>query len=175
MSFTLEGAIRHQRGPASGGVPLMHRGANRLATVLSITAVATERCHQDRAARLLLHDALHHDLVEVRPMIPAVPSGTRHNLFLRLLVAVVAPIAVNTRAIARGQAGRKAQALGSGRGHEAVECGDLLGMVSGRLVPIRPCDYHGILVYQSVSGSICKRTMSLREKKIGWRGGWRRK
>jgi hypothetical protein len=51
-----------------------------------------------------------------------------NNLFLRLLVAVVAPIDVKTRAIEMGKAGRKAQALGSGRGHEAVEFGDPIGI-----------------------------------------------
>jgi hypothetical protein len=45
ISFTIEGAIRHQIGYAIGGLQLMYMGANRLAKVLSITAVATERFH----------------------------------------------------------------------------------------------------------------------------------
>src|SRR5439155_18423918 len=52
----------------------------------------TERLHQDVNARLMLHNQFQHDLVEVRPMIPAVPSGDVHDLVLGLLVAIVAPI-----------------------------------------------------------------------------------
>jgi hypothetical protein len=38
----------------------------------------------------MLHDQLQHDLVEVRPMIPAIPAGEVHDLSLGRLVAVVA-------------------------------------------------------------------------------------
>jgi len=31
----------------------------------------------------MLHDQLQHDLVEVRPMIPAIPAGEVHDLFLQ--------------------------------------------------------------------------------------------
>jgi hypothetical protein len=55
-------------------------------------------------------------------MIPAVPSGNVHDLFLRLFVAVVASIDMHARAIEMGNAGCKAQALGSRRGQEAVAC-----------------------------------------------------
>jgi hypothetical protein len=125
---TLAGALRHQRGSAIGGVPRLDRGANRLAHGGRSTAVATARLQAQRKARLRRHDARHDDLVDVRPLIPAVPSGHRHHLCLRRLVAVVAPIDVNTRAIEMGHAGRKAQALGSGRGHEAGAFGDPRGI-----------------------------------------------
>ena len=57
-------------------------------------------------------------------MIPAIPSGDVHDLFLGLLVAVVAPIDMKARAIEMGKVGRKAQTLGRGSGYEAVEFRD---------------------------------------------------
>lgn len=56
-------------------------------------------------------------------MVPAIPSSDMHDLVLRLLVTVVASIDMKTRAIEMGKAGGKVQALGSGRGYEAVEFG----------------------------------------------------
>jgi hypothetical protein len=91
-------------------------------------AVATERFHQDGNACLMLHHQLQHDVVEVRPMIPAVTSGNVHNLVLRLFVAVVTSIDMKARAIEMSKAGREAQALGSGRGNEAVEFGHSIGI-----------------------------------------------
>ena len=128
VGCTIEGAIRHQRGPAIGGLQLLHMGANRLAKVLRITAGAMERLQQERNARLLRRAALHQDVVEVRPVIPAVPSGNGHALFLRLLVAVVRRLDLQARALERGKAGRKAQARGRGSGHEAVAFGAPRGL-----------------------------------------------
>ena len=54
-------------------------------------------------------------------MIPTVAPGDVHDLLLGLLVTVVAPIDMKTGAIEMGKARRQAQALGSGRGNEAVE------------------------------------------------------
>ena len=71
---------------------------------------------------MLRHHQLQHDGVEVRALVPAVPSGKMNDPFLRLLVAIVAPIAMNARAIEMGTAGRQAQGLGSRRGQQAVEC-----------------------------------------------------
>jgi hypothetical protein len=85
----------------------MHMGANRLANVLGITAVATERLHHDGNACLMLHHQLQHDLVYVRPMILAVPSGDVHDPFLGLFVAVVASIDMNARAIEMSKAGAR--------------------------------------------------------------------
>ena len=61
-------------------------------------------------------------------MIPAVPSGHMNDLFLRLLVTVVAPIDMNARALEMGKAGCKPQALGSGRGNQAVERSHPIGL-----------------------------------------------
>jgi hypothetical protein len=76
---------------------------------------------------MLLHQ-LYHDLVEVRAIIPALTAGEVHDLFRGLLVAVVAPIHMNARAIEMGKAGRKAQVLGRRRGHETVTCGHTRGI-----------------------------------------------
>ena len=54
-----------------------------------------------------LDDQLHHDVVEVRPMIPTVPSGDVADLFRGRLIAVVAPIDMNTGAIARRTSGAR--------------------------------------------------------------------
>jgi hypothetical protein len=107
---------------------MLYMGANRLAKVVRVAAVATKRCHQKRNARLMLHDAFQHDLVSVRPMIPAVPAGKMTDLFLRLRVTVVGPIDLKARTSEMGKAGRQAQAVGSGRGYEAVEFGDPIGI-----------------------------------------------
>jgi len=61
-------------------------------------------------------------------MLSAVPAGDVHALLRWLLIAVVASIDLNARAIARGTARRKAQALGSGCRQEAVECGHPVGI-----------------------------------------------
>jgi hypothetical protein len=60
---TREGAICHQRREAIGGLPRLDMGANGLAKVLGITAMATERCHPERNARLMLHHELYQHVV----------------------------------------------------------------------------------------------------------------
>ena len=97
-------------------------GANHLAKVVGITAVATEWFHQHGDTRLMLHNQRSHDLVEVRAMIPAIAAGDVHDLFHGLFVAIVAPIDMKARALEMGKTGRKAQGLGSRRGQQAVEC-----------------------------------------------------
>jgi hypothetical protein len=106
----------------------MHRGANRLATVLTRTAVATARLPQERNARLMRPAELRHDVGEGRPLRSAVPSRHMTALCLRRLVAVVPPITLQARASERGNAGRTAQARGRGSGYEAVACGDPRGL-----------------------------------------------
>jgi hypothetical protein len=63
VGCTREGAIGHQIGHAIGGVQLLDTGANGLAKVLGITAMATARFHQERNARLMLHHERSHHLV----------------------------------------------------------------------------------------------------------------
>jgi len=59
---------RHQIGAAVDGLPLLHMDANDLTKVLGITAVATERLHQEGDACLMLGNQLQHDLVCVKPI-----------------------------------------------------------------------------------------------------------
>jgi hypothetical protein len=125
---------------------LLHMGAYHLAKILGITAVATERGHQDGDACLMLDDQLQHDLIEVGPMIPAIPAGDVNDVFLGLRVAVVAPIDMETGAIEMRKAGRKAQALRSSRGNEAVEFGHAIaiegieGAAQGIIIELLWCD-----------------------------------
>src|SRR6516162_11481004 len=94
----------------------------------AITAIATEGLHQDRNARLVLDNQLPHDLVQVWPMVAAIPAGDMYDVVLGLLVAVIAPIDMKAGAIQMGKAGRKAQALGRRRRNETVECGDAIAI-----------------------------------------------
>jgi hypothetical protein len=103
-------------------------GASHLANVLGITAVATERCHQDADTGVMRDEQPQHDVVEVLSMLPTLPSGDVDDRFRGLLIAVGAPIDVNTGAIEMRQAGRECQALRSGRGHEAVEFGHAIAI-----------------------------------------------
>jgi hypothetical protein len=77
---------------------------------------------------LVLHHQLHHDLIEVRPMIPAIPAGAGHDLCFGFLVAVVAPIDLQARRVEMDNAGCKPQARGSGSRKEAVEFGHPIGI-----------------------------------------------
>ena len=69
----------------------------------------------------MLHDQLQHDLVQVGAMIPTITVGDVHDLFGGGLLAVIAAIDMEAGGIEMGEGRCKAQALGSGRGNEAVE------------------------------------------------------
>jgi hypothetical protein len=113
-----------------------------VAKLFAITAIAPEGLHQHGKARLMLDKQLQHDLVEVRPMVPAVPPRAVNNLFRELLIAVIAPIDRKARAIEMGKTGRKAQMVGSGSGYEAVEfrhpkgIGGIQGAAKGIIVEL---------------------------------------
>ena len=128
VGFTLEGTISHDIGHPRRGVQLLEVGTDFLAKRLDITAVATERLHQEGDPCLMLDDQLQHDLIEVRPMISAVPAGDVHDLLLQLLITVVASIDMKTCTVEMGKAWRKVQALGSGCRQEAVEFGHPVGI-----------------------------------------------
>jgi hypothetical protein len=119
VGFTVEGAIRHQRGHAVGGLTRMHMGAHGLATGEDLTAVATARVPQNGHAGVRRHQQCHHAGVEVRPMRPAVPSDEVHDRVRGLCVAVVTSIDMNAWAIEMRQAGHEAPVLGSGRNPDA--------------------------------------------------------
>ena len=125
---TIEGAIGHERGHAIGHVPLVNMGADKRTKVVGITAIAAERLHEDGDPGLVLDDQISHHLVQVGPMIPAVTPGDVHDLRIGLLVAVVAPIDMETGAIERRKARRKTQALSGCGGNEAGEFGDSRGL-----------------------------------------------
>ena len=106
--------IGPQRGPASGGVPLRQRGANGLAHVLGVTAMAPERWPQERHAGWRLAPQSPQDWVHVRPMIPAVPSGEVDALGFGRFGAVVASIDLHAYALQRAHAGHQTQGLSRG-------------------------------------------------------------
>ena len=95
-----------------------------LAKVVRVTTIATEGLHQHGNGGLVFDDQVEHHLVQVWPLIPTVAAGDVNNMLLRLLVTVVAAIDMKTRAIEMGKARSQAQALGRGRGNEAVELCD---------------------------------------------------
>ena len=86
-------------------------GTHGLATVVGLTAMATARVHPERNARWRLYQALHQDWVHVRPLIPAIPPGDGHDRGSGCVVAVVASIDRNARALQRANAGRTTPAL----------------------------------------------------------------
>jgi hypothetical protein len=101
----------------------MHMEPHRLANALGITAVATAWFPQEGDTRLVLHHQLSPDLIDVRPMIPAIPSGDVHDLVLGFRVVVVAPIDMNARGVKMDKAGCKIQALSRGCRQEAIAFG----------------------------------------------------
>jgi hypothetical protein len=81
VGFTRDGTIDHYIRHAIGEMQLVYMGAYHLANVSGLTAVAPERLHQDGKTRLMLDDQRQHAVVEVRMMIPMVPSGEVDDLF----------------------------------------------------------------------------------------------
>ena len=117
----LEGTIRHQRGRPIRGLSLGNRVLDHLAALVRITALATQRFHQERHASLGLDDQLQHDLMQIGPMIPAGALGDVHHLGVRGRIAVRATLNMQARTVEMGQAGRKAQTLGGRRRSETGE------------------------------------------------------
>jgi hypothetical protein len=125
----LEGTGGHPRGRAIGGVEWRPGIPDHLAQLVGITAMATERLHQDRETGLMLHAQLPHDWVQVGAMRPTLAVGEVHALFGGGLLAVRAAIDMEAGGIEMGEGRCKAQALGRRGGNEAVERGQ------PRLVP----------------------------------------
>jgi hypothetical protein len=98
------------------------------AQVFGITAIATERWQQNGDTRVMLHHPFPQDLVQVRPLISAIPPGDGHDLCLRFFITVIAPIDRNAGALEMGKAGCKAQTFGRVSGDETVECGHARGI-----------------------------------------------
>jgi hypothetical protein len=76
---------------------------------------------------VLDHQVQQH-VVEVQAMLPAVALGAREDLFVGLLVTRVTTIPREAGTIEMGQRGRPPETLRCGRGHEAVEGGDPIGI-----------------------------------------------
>jgi hypothetical protein len=123
-----EGTISHQGGRPIRGVQRLAVSPAYLTTRVGLAAVATARCQQAGEPRLLRHHQRHHDWGESRAMITAVAPGDVHALFRGLLVAGVAPIALNARPVEGRRGGTKAQTLGGGHRDEAVACRAPLGL-----------------------------------------------
>lgn len=93
-----------------------------MAALGRLTALATQRLHQERHARLVLDEQLPQDLVQIGSMIPAGAAGQGHNVGVRGLLAVLAPSNLQARTVEMGKAGRQAQTRGGRRRSEPVEC-----------------------------------------------------
>ena len=119
----IEGTVGHQIGRAIGGVEVRNVVPDHLAKLLGITAIATERLHQDRDTGLMLHDQLQDDLVQVGAMIPTIAVGNVHDLLGGGLLAVIATIDMETRRIEMGEGRRQPQTPSRRGGNEAAELG----------------------------------------------------
>jgi hypothetical protein len=95
---------------------------DHLAELGRLTAMATQRLHQEWNASLVLDEQRQHALSEIGPMIPAGAPCDVHHLGVRGLIAVLAPIHMKTGTVEVGKAGRQAQTLGGGHRDETVEC-----------------------------------------------------
>ena len=86
-------------------------GPDDCTEVLPIAGIATERLHEHGNTRLVLDHQLQHDLVEVGPMIPAIPLGDVHDVLSGLRIAVIAPIDMKARRIEMGIGRTQSQPL----------------------------------------------------------------
>jgi len=107
----VEGTIGHHGGGARGGVPRRKVLLDDLATLMRLIPVAMERLPQHRNPRLVLDNSLQHDLVQSRPLIPTRASGHVHDLCVGRLIAVIAAIHMETRALEMGKGGSEAETL----------------------------------------------------------------
>ena len=122
VGSALEGTVGHQRRRARGRVEVRHMVPDDLAERLGITAMTTERWHEERNTSLVRDAQLPHHVVQVRPMIPTLAVGKVHDLVVGGLSAVRTAINMEAGAIEVCAGGGKAQALGGGGRTEAVEC-----------------------------------------------------
>ena len=130
-----EGTRGPQRGQAVRRWPRRPREPHRLANVWGSAAVATAWVQPEGETRVGLDPQLPHDLMHVRPMLPALPAGAGHDLCCRRLVAGVAPLDRHARRVELETAGGQTEALGSGGRQAAVECGDPMGLRGSKARP----------------------------------------
>ena len=67
--------------------------------VAGVVGIATQGLHQHRNARLVLHDQIQHDLVQIWPIISAVALREVNHMRFRLLRTIVAAIHMETGAL----------------------------------------------------------------------------
>lgn len=86
---------------------------DELAEVVYVTPLPTKGLHQHEHTGVVFDHQVQHHLVEVRVLVPTGAARDVHDVLIRLLVTVVAPIDMQTGAIEMGKAGGKAWALGN--------------------------------------------------------------
>ena len=101
---------------------VVNRGADQFTQAVRITAMTTERRQQEGAPSLGLDHQLQQHLVQVGPMLPTLAPGPVKDLCIGFPVTVIAPVDMDTGALARRKARRHAYALSGGGGHETIEC-----------------------------------------------------
>jgi hypothetical protein len=119
---TLEGTVGDQERRAIGELQLCSMVGDDLAELVPITPIPTEGLHQQRHTGVVFDHQVQHHVVEVRALIPTGAAGDMHDVLIGLLITLVAAVDRKTRASEMRKAGRKSQALDSGRGNEAGEC-----------------------------------------------------
>ena len=117
----IEGTVGHEIGRAGSGMERRHMVTDDLAKHCAIMTMATQGLPQPRETRLVLHDQLQHDLVEVGAMVPTIAWSDVHDLFVRRLIAVRAAIDMATRRIEMAERGRQPQSPRRRGSNEAVE------------------------------------------------------
>jgi hypothetical protein len=106
-----EGTVGHEGGRAVGGLEWRDVFGDDLAAVLCVEALATVGCHEPGHPRLMCHEEVEHDWVEIRAMVAAVATGTVNHRRLRCLRTVVATIDMDAGAIQMGTRRRQPEAL----------------------------------------------------------------
>ena len=124
----IESTVGYQRGRALGGLEGRKVVPDDLAALTGITALATERLHQDREPSLVLHNQLQHHLVQVGPMSPTLAVGDVHDLVGGRGRAGIPAIDMDAGTIEMRAGRGQAQAFGGRSDNEAVECGHAIGV-----------------------------------------------
>lgn len=96
---TREGPVGDKQRGAIRDLSLRQMIGNDLTEVVRVTPIPTEGLHQHGNASLVFDKQVEHHLLEVRALIPTVAAGNVHDMLIGLLMAVVAAIDMQARAI----------------------------------------------------------------------------
>jgi hypothetical protein len=121
VGLAVEGTSGHQGGGSIRGLSLIEIGMHHLAQRVWSTASAAERLHESRTARVGLDDPCPPDVVEVRAMLSTRARGPVNDVCSGWLVAVIAPIDMNARAVEGQRKWTQAPTLGGRRRDETRE------------------------------------------------------